>query len=44
MAKFWGVKGVVVYSTGWLAAYGAVRGLVKANDHIIADRLSHNCI
>ena len=63
MKDFWKVKGVIIYSTGWLAAYGAIRGfkfyyyffkvkkylnynlgLVRSFDHVVTDRLSHNCI
>jgi len=44
IAEFWGVKSVIVYPTGWMAGYGVIRGLVRPYDHIVMDRLSHNCL
>lgn len=32
---------VVLFSSGWGAAFGAVTALVRPDDHIIMDRLSH---
>ena len=32
---------VVLFSTGWGAAFGAVTALVRPNDHVVMDRLAH---
>lgn len=34
----------MIYSAGWLAGFGVIKALVKENDHIIMDNLSHNCL
>jgi glycine C-acetyltransferase len=44
LAEHWNVKGVIIYSTGWLAAYGVIKGLIRENDHVILDSLAHNCL
>jgi glycine C-acetyltransferase len=31
----------VLYPTGWAACFGAVRGLVRRNDHVLLDELAH---
>lgn len=35
---------VVLFPTGWGAAYGALRGLVRRDDHIVLDALAHNSL
>jgi 7-keto-8-aminopelargonate synthetase-like enzyme len=35
---------VVLFSTGWGAAFGAVTALVRADDHVVMDRLAHASI
>ena len=35
---------VVLFPTGWGAAYGAMRGLVRHQDHIVLDQLAHNSL
>jgi glycine C-acetyltransferase len=35
---------VVLYPTGWGAGFGAVQGLVRANDHVLMDVLTHSCM
>ena len=35
---------VVLYSSGWGAAFGAVTALVRPDDHIVLDRLSHSSL
>lgn len=44
LANFLGFKHGLLYSTGWLAGYGVISGLVRPYDHIIIDRLAHNCL
>jgi len=38
------MTGCIIFSTGWMAGYGAIRGLVREYDHIVMDKLSHNCL
>ncbi len=35
---------VVLFPTGWAAGFGAVKALVRPDDHVIFDRLTHNCL
>ena len=44
LAEYWQLKNVMIYSAGWLAGFGAIKGLVKEWDYVIMDRLSHNCL
>jgi len=44
ISDFWGVKSSILYSTGWMAGYGVIKGLIRPWDHIIMDRLAHNCL
>lgn len=41
LAEFVGMKDCTVFATGWAAGYGLIRALVKENDHIVIDQLSH---
>jgi glycine C-acetyltransferase len=34
----------ILYPTGWAAGYGVIRGLVRAEDHVVMDGLAHNCL
>jgi 7-keto-8-aminopelargonate synthetase-like enzyme len=34
----------LLYPTGWAAGYGVIRGLVRAEDHVVIDGLAHNCL
>jgi 7-keto-8-aminopelargonate synthetase-like enzyme len=34
----------LIYSAGWLAGFGVIKSLVKKTDHIVMDRLAHNCL
>lgn len=38
------MKHVVLFSAGWMAGFGGVKCLVKANDHVVLDILAHNCL
>jgi len=44
VSEFMGVKNSIIYSAGWMAGYGVVKGLIRPWDHIVIDRLAHNCI
>ena len=44
LADYLQLKSVMIYSAGWLAGFGAVKGLVKEHDFVIMDQLSHNCL
>lgn len=35
---------VTLFSSGWGAAFGAVTGLVRPDDHIVMDRLAHSSL
>jgi len=35
---------VLLFPTGWGAAFGAMRGLVRRNDHIVLNQLAHNSL
>ena len=38
------VEHVLLYATGWAAGYGSIASLVRPQDHIVMDRLSHSCL
>lgn len=44
IAEFLRMEQVALYPTGWAAGFGAIRGLVRPNDHIVMDALSHTCL
>jgi glycine C-acetyltransferase len=44
LAAFLGYDDVVVFPIGWAAGYGAVKTLVKPNDHVVIDILAHACL
>jgi glycine C-acetyltransferase len=44
ISEYWGVKSSIIYSAGWMAGYGIVKGLIRPWDHIIIDKLAHNCL
>jgi 7-keto-8-aminopelargonate synthetase-like enzyme len=44
IAEFLQMDEVCLYPTGWGAGFGAIRGLVRPNDHIVMDCLSHTCL
>jgi glycine C-acetyltransferase len=44
IADFLNLSQVVLYPTGWAAGYGAIKGLIRPNDHVVMDGLSHACL
>jgi 7-keto-8-aminopelargonate synthetase-like enzyme/DNA-binding response OmpR family regulator len=44
ISEFLELKHTVLYPTGWAAGYGAIKGLVRPNDHIVMDGLAHACL
>ena len=44
LADFLGMEHVVLYPTGWAAGFGAIRGLVREQDHVVIDGLAHACL
>jgi len=43
-SEFLNGRQIVLYPTGWAAGFGAVQGLVRANDHVLMDVLAHSCL
>jgi glycine C-acetyltransferase/8-amino-7-oxononanoate synthase len=39
-----GMEHVMLFPTGWAAGFGSVVGLVRQDDHVVLDRLSHACL
>lgn len=44
LAEFLAMDEVVLYSTGWSAGFGVVKGLVRSHDHVVMDALAHSCL
>lgn len=44
MADYLGVADVIVYPTGWMAGYGVTKALLRPWDHVVMDKLTHNCM
>ena len=44
ISEFLELEHTLLYPTGWAAGYGAIRGLIRADDHIVIDALAHNCL
>jgi len=44
IADFLGMKHTCLYPTGWAAGYGAIKGLVRPEDHVVMDGLAHACL
>jgi 7-keto-8-aminopelargonate synthetase-like enzyme len=44
IAEFLQMDHVALFPTGWAAGFGVVKGLVRQNDHIVMDMLSHACL
>lgn len=44
IAAFLGYDHVAIFPTGWAAGFGVIKGLVRSDDHIVMDALSHACL
>ncbi len=44
IGDFLGYDHVALFPTGWAAGFGVIKGLVRANDHVVMDALSHACL
>lgn len=44
LAEWLGQDHCIIFPTGWAAGYAAIRGLVRKPDHVVIDRLAHNCL
>lgn len=44
ISDFLQLEHTLLYPTGWAAGYGVIRGLVRAEDHVVIDALAHNCL
>jgi glycine C-acetyltransferase len=44
IGEFLGYDHVALFPTGWAAGFGVIKGLVRPNDHIVMDALSHACL
>jgi glycine C-acetyltransferase len=44
IGDFLQMPNVVLYPTGWAAGYGAIKGLIRADDHVVMDMLGHACL
>ncbi len=44
IAAFLHLPYVTLFPTGWAAGFGVIKGLVRLADHVVMDKLSHNCL
>ncbi len=44
IAEFLKMKEALLYPTGWAAGFGVIKGLVRDQDYIVMDALSHACL
>lgn len=44
ISEFLELDHTLLYPTGWAAGYGVIRGLIRAEDHVVIDALAHNCL
>jgi len=44
IAAFLDAEHVSLFPTGWAAGFGVIKGLVRSDDHIVMDALSHACL
>ena len=43
-SRLLGREECIIYPTGWAAGFGVITGLVRADDTVLMDALSHNCL
>lgn len=44
IGDFLEAEAVSLFPTGWGAGFGVIKGLVRPNDHVVMDALSHACL
>jgi 7-keto-8-aminopelargonate synthetase-like enzyme len=44
ISDFLGFGHTVLYPTGWSAGFGVVQGLIRPDDHVLMDVLTHSCM
>lgn len=44
LAEFLGYRDCTLFPTGWGAGYGAIKTLVRPDDHVVIDVLAHACL
>src|SRR5918997_2675352 len=44
IAEFLAMEEVVLFSTGWAAGFGVIKGLVRSCDYVVMDNLAHACL
>jgi len=44
LAEMLATEHVTLFPTGWAAGYGVSKGLIRSNDYILMDMLSHSCL
>jgi glycine C-acetyltransferase len=44
LADFIQMDHILLYPTGWAAGFGVIKALVRPDDHIVMDALSHSCL
>lgn len=44
LAEYLGMNELVLYSTGWSAGFGVIKGLVRSHDYVVMDALAHSCL
>lgn len=43
LAEYWGMD-VLIFPTGWMGGYGFINAIIRPQDHVIMDHISHNCL
>lgn len=44
IAAFMRMQEALLFSTGWAAGFGVIKGLIRSHDHIVMDALAHACL
>lgn len=44
IADFMKMDEALLFSTGWQAGFGVIKGLVRSSDYIVMDQLAHACL